>query len=174
MSRWGCGGKPDCGAMRSLFQTRSAPQCTRLGSRYSAKLKWKLALSQPWSDLPSFSKGLRSIMDSPLAAKMATGDRRSSFGLVTIQEAAKKRHACRKATRSRLRLRPTAGPAGRRPRARFLLPLPCLPTPYRCRVRLDRVLQAQPDRVDRGRAEHVPPRRRQRDVPDVPLLPDLR
>src|SRR5262245_65817852 len=63
MSRWGCGGKPELGAMRSLFHTRSAPQCTRLGSRYSAKLKWKLALSQPWLDLPSLSKGRSSIME---------------------------------------------------------------------------------------------------------------
>src|SRR5438128_9509259 len=83
MSRWGWGGKPDWGAMRSLFHTRNAPQCTRLGSRYSAKLKWKLALSQPWSDLPSFSNGLRSIMALPLGAKMAPQGTQSSFGLVS-------------------------------------------------------------------------------------------
>src|SRR5689334_3843359 len=70
--------------MRSLFHTRNAPQCTRAGSRYSAKLKWKLALSQPWSDLPNFSKGLRSIMGYLSAPKMAPGSRGSSFGLVTV------------------------------------------------------------------------------------------
>src|SRR5260370_1176578 len=73
------------GAMRSLFHTRSAPQCTRLGSRYSAKLKWKLALSQPWLDLPNLSKGLSSIMGLPLAAKMALRRPGSSFRLVTAQ-----------------------------------------------------------------------------------------
>src|SRR5437899_5118419 len=52
--------------MRSLFHTRNAPQCTRFGSLYSAKLKWKFALSQPWLDLPNFSKGLSSIMGLPL------------------------------------------------------------------------------------------------------------
>src|SRR6202163_406823 len=83
MSRWGCGGKPELGAMRSLFHTRKAPQCTRLGSRYSAKLKWKLALSQPWLDLPNLSKGLSSIMGLPLAAKMALRRPGSSFRLVT-------------------------------------------------------------------------------------------
>src|SRR5258708_39578248 len=83
MSRWGCGGKPELGAMRSLFHTRSAPQRTRLGSRYSAKLKWKLALSQPWLDLPNLSKGLSSIMGLPLAAKMALRRVGSSFRLVT-------------------------------------------------------------------------------------------
>src|SRR6185437_1754564 len=70
--------------MRSLFHTRSAPQCTRAGSRYSAKLKWKLALSQPWFDLPNFSKGLRSIMGYLSAPKMAPPERGSSFGLVTV------------------------------------------------------------------------------------------
>src|SRR4029077_18626950 len=88
MSRWGCGGKPELGAMRSLFHKRNAPQCTRLGSRYSAKLKWKLALSQPWLGLPNLAKGLSSIMGLPLADKMALRRLGSSFRLVTAQSSA--------------------------------------------------------------------------------------
>src|SRR5437899_3240568 len=62
MSACGWGGKPAPGAMVSSFHTRNAPQCTRLGSWYSAKEKWCLASSQPWLAAPRVARGRRSIM----------------------------------------------------------------------------------------------------------------
>ena len=56
------GGKPDCGAISSSFQTRTAPQPMRVASWYSAKEKWCLAFNHPRSIAPIVANRLTSIM----------------------------------------------------------------------------------------------------------------
>src|SRR5882757_5038349 len=74
----GWGGKPVLGAISSSFQTRSEPQPIRAGSTWSAKEKWCLAFSQPWSAPASSLNGLRSIIGAVLGHDR--GVRRHTYG----------------------------------------------------------------------------------------------